>query len=509
MEGEGVRLTYLIEGLDSAQWQPSDVPVTHITHDSRQVLPGSLFVCLPGRRDDGHRFAADAVRKGAVAVVASRPVDTLGKPLILVPDTRTALSVLAHRYHGDPTRFLKVIGVTGTNGKTTITYLIAHILNQFHRKPVCALLGTTGVFFANRFANLDQTTPDAPELFSQIARVHREGALFLSMEVSSHALDQRRCDACLFDVVVFTNLSHDHLDYHRDIDSYFQAKRRLFTELTDRGLRAGKNVIALINRDDPYGQRLLTVSRGAVRTYGSREDSDYRPERGTLTPSGLSFLLHTPSGSVPIEAPLLGRFNLINVVCSCAVALEMGVPLEILPQAIATFIPPPGRLEPVSVGQPFHVLIDYAHTPDALEKVLDAIREIASGRVIVVFGCGGDRDPTKRPRMGRIAAEKADLTIVTSDNPRTEDPMAIIDQIVTGIPDEATFIVEPDRRKAIYRAVAEAAPGDFVLIAGKGHEDYQIVGRNRYPFSDRRVAAEAVKFVLTHKKPQGEGHSRS
>ncbi|MCS7223080.1 MAG: UDP-N-acetylmuramoyl-L-alanyl-D-glutamate--2,6-diaminopimelate ligase [Armatimonadetes bacterium] len=495
-----MKLKDLVQALPDFHWRGDDAWISSITHDSRRVQPGALFVCLSGLHQDGHHFVTEALQKGAAAVVAERSVDTGSAPLIQVPDTRLALSLLAHRFYGEPTKFLTVIGVTGTNGKTTTTYLIAHILNQFSGRPIAAVLGTTGIRLGNQSFPLNQTTPDAPELFRWIAWAKDTGAQFLVMEVSSHALEQRRCDACLFDIAVFTNLSHDHLDYHHDLESYFFAKARLFTDLADHSLQNGKNYLALVNADDPFGQRLLKIALGKIRTYATVGDGDYTVHNISVSGSGISFRLQTKTLSLPLSSSLLGRFNVMNVLAASAVALELGVPPEALSDALLSFQPPPGRLERVDVGQPFLVLVDYAHTPDALDKVLDAVREVTSGRVIVVFGCGGDRDPMKRPQMGRIATTKADLTIVTSDNPRTEDPMKIIEQIIAGIEKGSPFIIQPDRRTAIKTAVQMAQRGDVVLIAGKGHEDYQIIGRQKIPFSDRLVALEALqeRYGVSH-----------
>lgn len=503
-----MRLRELIANLSTAKLFGDDVEVTDITHDSRKVQLGSLFVCLKGLKVDGHDFVRDALQRGAVAVVAEREVPTDGKPLVLVPDTREALAWLCHRFYGEPTKSLTVIGVTGTNGKTTTTHLIAHLLNAEFGKDaeIAAVLGTVGVKWRGQTWETDQTTPDAPELVRWLARLRDEGAKFVVMEVSSHALAQRRSDGILFDAAVFTNLSRDHLDFHGDFENYFAAKARLFTDYAEIALRNGKAFHAFINADDPYGHRLLTMCPAPKTTYGFGENADYRAVDLRLSPSGTQFAVITrPSSLVPrpLSIRLLGRFNVTNALAAIAVARHFGVSWGAIADALPKFKAPPGRLEIVDEGQPFTVAVDYAHTPDALEKVLLTIRELTKGRVIVVFGCGGDRDPTKRPEMGRIATELADYTVITSDNPRTEDPLKIIEQIVKGVRKGAAYHVEPDRRKAIFHAIFAAQPGDFVLIAGKGHETYQIVGTQKLPFDDREVAREALKEKGARSMGQG------
>lgn len=493
-----MRLKELIANLPTAKLVGDDVEVTNITHDSRKVQPGSLFVCLKGLKFDGHDFVHDAFQKGAVAVVAEREIPTDGKPLVLVSDAREALAWLCHRFYGEPTKSLTVIGVTGTNGKTTTTHLIAHLLNAElgEDAEIAAVFGTIGVKWRNQTWETDQTTPDAPELVQWLARLRDEGAKFVVTEVSSHALAQKRSDGILFDAAVFTNLSRDHLDFHGDFENYFSAKARLFTDYAEIALQSKKSFHAFINADDPYGQRLLTMCPTTKTTYGFSENSDYRAIDLKLSPSGTQFSVVTRPSSLaprPLSIRLLGRFNVANAIAAIAVARHFGVSWETIAYALPKFKTPPGRLEIVDEGQPFTVAVDYAHTPDALEKVLLTIREFAKGRVIVVFGCGGDRDPTKRPEMGQIATKLADYTVVTSDNPRTEDPIKIIEHIVKGIKEGAAYHVEPNRRKAIFHAVFTAQPNDFVLIAGKGHETYQIIGTQKLPFDDREVAREALK----------------
>ncbi|MCS7192543.1 MAG: UDP-N-acetylmuramoyl-L-alanyl-D-glutamate--2,6-diaminopimelate ligase [Armatimonadetes bacterium] len=493
-----MRLSELVSNLTSAKLIGDDVEVTSITHDSRKVQSGSVFVCLKGLRVDGHDFVKDALQKGAVAIVAEREVPTEGKPLVLVPDTREALSWLCHRLYGEPTKSLTVIGVTGTNGKTTTTHLIAHLLNsEFGEQgEVASVLGTIGVKWRGQIWEIDHTTPDAPELVQWFARLRNEGAKFVVMEVSSHALAQRRSDGILFDAAVFTNLSRDHLDFHGDFENYFAAKARLFTDYAEIALRNGKSFHAFINADELYGQRLLAICIAPKTTYGLVKSADYQATNLQLSPSGTQFAVitrHSSHAPYSFSLRLLGRFNVANALAAIAVARHFGVSWQTIENALPKFQSLPGRLEILEEGQNFTVAVDYAHTPDALEKVLLTVRELTKGRLIVVFGCGGDRDPTKRPEMGRIATHLADYTIITSDNPRTEDPIKIIGEILKGVRKDATYHVEPDRRKAIFHAIFLAQPDDFVLIAGKGHETYQIVGTKKLPFDDREVAKEALR----------------
>lgn len=490
-----MQLAELMKALPFAQLLgDGKTEVMDIVQDSRRVTPGALFVCLKGLKVDGHDFVKEALGRGAAGVVAERRVTTDGKPLLLVPDTREALGLLCHRFHGDPTKGLTLIGVTGTNGKTTTSHLIAHILNAEAGKEVAAVIGTLGVRWGGRWHPLDQTTPDAPTLVRKLAWLRDEGAKFIVMEVSSHALAQKRTEGCLFDAAVFTNLSRDHLDFHGTFENYFSAKARLFTDYAHFALRGGKAFHAFLNADDPYGRNLSSLTPTLKTTFGFSRDADYRARDLRLTPSGTRFVLHAPDAiTMPLTIPLIGRFNVLNALGAIAVAKHLGARWETIRKALKEFRPLPGRLEIVDEGQPFMVAVDYAHTPDALRKVLQAIREITGGRIIVVFGCGGDRDPTKRPEMGRIATVFADYAIITSDNPRTEDPSQIIAQIARGVIPRAPHHVEPDRRKAIFHAIASAGQGDFVLIAGKGHETYQIVGTEKIPFDDRKIAREALR----------------
>ena len=439
------------------------IDVTSIAYDSRAVDPGALFVCVPGHVVDGHDFAAAAVERGAVALVVERAVSA-DVPQVVVADARVAMASLASALERHPSDALRLVGVTGTNGKTTTVHFIDSILRAHGWST--GVIGTlTGA----------RTTPEAPDLQRQLAQWRDEGRDAVAMEVSSHALSLHRVDATRFAVAVFTNLSRDHLDFHGTMERYFEAKARLFTPtFTDR---------AVVNADDPRGQLLLDAAQVRTISYSLSEVSDLHLSASAST---LTWRSH------PITVPIGGRHNVRNALAAATAAAELGVPVPTIAAGIGNAGPVPGRFEPIDEGQPFSVVVDYAHTPDGLERVLEAAREVASGhRVVVVFGAGGDRDRTKRPAMGAAAAAGAELAVVTSDNPRSEDPAAIIADIVRGAPTE-TLLVEPDRRRAIALAFESAAAGDVVVIAGKGHETTQTTGATVLPFDDRVVAREEL-----------------
>lgn len=476
---------------------PADADVTAVTADSRQVSRGSMFVAISGFTHDGHTFVSDAVAAGAAAVVAERPVPVAtGVTRITVADSREALARLSSAFYGHPSRGLSVIGITGTNGKGTTAYLIEAILTRAGRP--CGIIGTMGAKVGGTLVVLERTTPEAPELQRWLRRMADAGLRYAAVEVASHALALRRVEGCRFRVAVFTNLTQDHLDFHMTLDDYLAAKRRLFEMVEPDG-------VAIVNADDPHGAAMAAASRAPVLTFGLGP-ADVRAEDVRLHIGGAEFVLQTPHGRRPATLRLHGRFNVSNALAAVAVALSQGVPLDATLPALADFPGVPGRFETVSEGQPFAVVVDYAHTPDSLENVIRTGLDFAAGRTIVVFGCGGDRDRTKRPLMGAIAARLADVAIVTSDNPRTEDPDAIIEEIMTGIRahppspqrgagkgEGVRVEVEPDRRKAINRAIDIARPGDVVIIAGKGHELYQEIHGVKHLFDDREVAREALK----------------
>jgi UDP-N-acetylmuramoyl-L-alanyl-D-glutamate--2,6-diaminopimelate ligase len=461
---------------------PEDVEVTALAFDNRVVTPGTLFFCVPGFTRDGHDFAPDAIERGAVALVVQRPLG-LGVPEVVVDDVRAAMALAAARFRGDPTARLRVVGITGTNGKTTTAFLVRELLEAGGIR--CGLMGTVKNVVGGLEREVVRTTPEAIALQAAFAEMLEAGDEAVAMEVSSHALELRRADAIHFAVALFTNLTQDHLDFHPTMEAYFQAKRKLFE------VAEGPRVV---NVDDPYGRRLADELPDA-QTYAIDADADWRASDVVSELTGSRFTAVTPDGTFECRTPLPGRFNVLNALGALACARAVGVDVETCVEALARAGRVPGRFEPVDEGQPFAVLVDYAHTPDSLENVLQAARELTGGRLICVFGAGGDRDRGKRPLMGEIAARLADVALVTSDNPRSEDPDAILDEIVAGA-GPAALEREADRRRAIARAVELAAPGDVVVIAGKGHEQGQeFAGGRKEPFDDRLVAAEALRAV--------------
>lgn len=454
------------------------VEITALAYDDREAAPGTLFFCVPGFTRDGHDFAPKAVERGASALVVARPLG-LGVPEVVVDDVRAAMAPAAAALHGDPTAAMDLVGITGTNGKTTTAYLTRALLTAAGRRT--GLLGTVQAVVGGAETPAVRTTPEAIDLQATFAAMRDAGDVACVMEVSSHALQLRRADAIHWAVAVFTNLTQDHLDFHPTMEDYFAAKRRLF----EAGARA-----AVVNVDDPYGRRLAAGIPGAV-TYGiDAEDAVLRARDVRFDLRGSSFRV----GDLACTLPLPGRFNVLNALAAIGAARALGVDDATIAAALPTAAKAPGRFEPIEEGQPFAVLVDYAHTPDSLENVLAAARPLTEGRVISVFGCGGDRDRGKRPQMGEISARLADLTFVTSDNPRSEDPGVIIEDILAGIPDRAGVVAIEDRRAAIEAAVRAAAPGDVVVIAGKGHEQGQEFAAGRkIPFDDATVAREALR----------------
>ncbi|HWD85101.1 MAG TPA: UDP-N-acetylmuramoyl-L-alanyl-D-glutamate--2,6-diaminopimelate ligase [Solirubrobacteraceae bacterium] len=458
-----------------------DVDISGLAYDNRAVDPGTLFFCVRGFTRDGHDFAAEAVDRGAVAVVVDHRLD-LSVPQVVVSDVRAAMAPTAAAFYGDPTSDLHVAGVTGTNGKTTTAYLIRGLLETDGCQT--GLLGTVTSIIGGHEHPVQRTTPEAIDLQRTFREMLDGGDGACAMEVSSHALELHRADAIHFAVAVFTNLTQDHLDFHQTMEDYFQAKRRLFTDM--------EPAASVINVDDEHGRRLAAELADPI-TFGIDADqADYRATDIETSLQQTNFVIHTPDGNHPVESPLRGRFNVLNVVGAVAAARAMGVPLDTALSAIRSARQVPGRFQTVDEGQPFAVLVDYAHTPDSLENVLKAARPLADGSLRVVFGAGGDRDRGKRPLMGEIAARLADDVIVTSDNPRSEDPEAIIEEILAGT--DRPVQHDPDRRRAIQQAIVSAGPGDVVVIAGKGHEQGQEFENGRkIPFDDVAVAREALR----------------
>ena len=470
-----------------------DLEITGLSTNSHTCQPGNLFIGMPGTRVDGGEYWQSAIAAGAIAALvtteaASKQPPSNGDCLITTDKMIATCAAVAAAFHDYPAQKLKLVGVTGTNGKTTTTHLIEYFLLQSQLST--ALFGTLYTRWQGYQQTALHTTPFAVDLQSQLAAAVKAGSEYGVMEVSSHALAQGRVQGCPFEVAVFTNLTQDHLDYHQDMEDYFQAKALLFSPQ----YLSGK---AIINLDDAYGQRLITqIAKEQVWSYSvSNPNADLYTTELNYQATGVSGILHTPEGEIPFNSPLVGQFNLANLLAACGSAIHLGVDLSTIAATLPQFSGVPGRMERVQVSpdQDISVIVDYAHTPDSLENLLKASRPFISGKMICVFGCGGDRDRTKRPLMGQIAAELADLVVVTSDNPRTENPQKILDDVVAGIPEQVQPLVIGDRAQAIATAISQAVSGDGVLIAGKGHEDYQILGTEKIHFDDREQAREALK----------------
>lgn len=492
-------LSKMLDGL------PLEAPVANrlvrgIAYDSRRVEPGFLFVAIKGFTTDGHLYIQDAVQRGAAVVVLQDDLPVPGDTVkVLAPDTRRLLPVLSARFYGYPAGKMKMIGVTGTNGKTTTTNLIETIY-RVHGVNT-GLIGTIHNRIGGRVLPVEHTTPESADLQKLLAEMAAEGVGAVAMEVSSHALALHRVDQCEFDTAVFTNLTQDHLDFHRDMEDYLAAKLILFAGLGRNVHKTGPKR-AVVNADDPVAERVIAASTVPVITYGIDRPADVSARDVRVTTRGVSYTAEVNGETLFLDLKMTARFNVYNSLAAVAAGVADNIPLATIKKALEGVPGVPGRFELVDRGQDFAVVVDYAHTPDGLENVLSTAREVADGRVIAVFGCGGDRDRTKRPLMGEIAARISDLAVVTSDNPRTEDPLRIIEDILPGVRQvpNADYVVIPDRREAIGRAIRGAGPGDVVVIAGKGHEDYQIVGRQRLHFSDREEAAAVLENMTT-----GEG----
>jgi UDP-N-acetylmuramoyl-L-alanyl-D-glutamate--2,6-diaminopimelate ligase len=483
--------------VERAQLADAKTNVTAVTYDSRQATPGSLFVALKGLREDGSAFARDAVGRGAVAVVAEIPAPAgASVPWIQVSDARLALAALSASFYRNPSEKLALIGITGTNGKTTTSYVLQSIFEAAGIR--CGRIGTVGYRIGSREIEAARTTPEAPELQRMLRDMVSQGSGGCIMEVSSHALALRRTDYLHFAAAIFTNLTRDHLDFHRDMEDYFVAKRRLFEQLPAGGF-------GIANLDDPRGAELAAVAPTAV-TYAIDAPADVRSGPLTFSLDGLQFEVRTPRGPLQIRSALVGRPNAYNILASVATAMALDLPFDAIEKGVTALAHVPGRFQLVSAADDdVRVVVDYAHTDDALRNLLETARPLAAGRVITVFGCGGDRDRTKRPLMGAVAARLSDVVVVTSDNPRSENPEQIIEEIKRGIVMPAdrmpgkgagargpALVTIADRKAAIERAVHDARPGDLVLIAGKGHEKYQVIGDRVLPFDDVEVAKSAL-----------------
>jgi UDP-N-acetylmuramoyl-L-alanyl-D-glutamate--2,6-diaminopimelate ligase len=463
--------------------------VTSICYDSRQVVPGSLFCAIEGIQVDGHAFIGQAIERGATAVVSQKPHRSTRATHIQVQDSRDALARLAATFYQDPSTRLQLVGVTGTNGKTTTTFLVKHLLERAGQRT--GLIGTVGYQIGERVLPAQRTTPESVDLQQLFSQALDAGCVSLAMEVSSIALALNRVDEIRFRVGVFTNLTQDHLDFHHGMKEYFQAKEKLFTKISDDLPQQG---IAVINVDDPYGQQLVArfSNRLNVVSYGMGARADFRASNYRVESTGTSYQLDLKGKSYLVRVPLIGRFNIYNSLAALATVSALGVDIRSSVLALARAPQIPGRLEAVPVKRQFQVFVDYAHTDDALMNVVRTCRDLNPARLILVFGCGGDRDRAKRPIMGAVADKYTDYAIVTSDNPRKENPEAIINEVVTGFKGR-NFEIVVDRREAINRAITLAGPRDIVLIAGKGHEKYQEFHDHTVPFDDVEVALRALE----------------
>ncbi len=482
-------------------WGDVSLDVFSIACDSNKVGCNTAFVAVRGASVDGHSFVHDAVSRGATMIITEREVLHEGAVYVEVEDTKVALAKLAAAFFGHPSREMKLIGITGTNGKTTSTYLIESALKLSGANS--GVVGTVSWRFAGKELDAPNTTPMALELQELLRDMRQKKVTHAVMEVSSHACDQSRVKSVDFDVAAFTNLTHDHLDYHGDIEEYYQAKKRLFVEYLVESAKPHKT--AVINIDDPYGARLAKEigSFGPkIATFGFSDDAGFKIEKLVSTTGGNSFDIVTCDGRFAVKSKLCGRFNALNVTLAFACLISSGMDSATAIRGIEALDRVPGRLDPVDNTSGISVFVDYAHTPDALKNVIQTIREISTSRLITVFGCGGDRDRAKRPVMGKLAAEMSDIVIVTSDNPRTESAEKIINEILPGVTEAGMlplgkegkgFLVEPDRAAAIERAIKIAEKNDVVLIAGKGHEDYQLIGKEKRHFDDRETAREILK----------------
>lgn len=462
--------------------------ITGLTIDSRQVKKGDLFVCIAGYTVDGHKFAKQAELNGACAILAEKEIDGVDIPVIYVRDTNRALPLLANHYYDFPTDKLHLIGITGTNGKTSVTYLLDEIFRTEKRKT--ALIGTIQMKIGDDAYAIANTTPEAAFLQKSFHTMVEQKVEHVMMEVSSHALELGRVNGCDFDMAVYTNLTQDHLDYHQDMGSYLKAKTRLFYQLGNK-YDSARPKYAIINQDDRYCDAFIHATSQPVVTYGIKQEADVRASDICLTANGSSFQLVTYQGSVFIKTSLMGEFNIYNMLASATAALLAGVPLSSIKQAFEQSKGVKGRFEAVVGEQDFGVIVDYAHTPDSLENVLITIKSFVKGKIYLVVGCGGDRDRTKRPLMAAIADKYADHTILTSDNPRSEDPEQIISEMLPGMK-IGNYQVSLDRKTAIEQAISLAQVDDVVLIAGKGHETYQIIGEDVFDFDDYQIASATI-----------------
>lgn len=488
-----MKLSQLIKELSIQSIHPPksnlNINIESLTANSEEAKKGALFVAIKGFSSDGHKYIKDVIQRGVKVVVVEKE-ESLSKDIIqlVVSDTREALAHLSCEFFNHPSQKIVLIGVTGTNGKTTSTYLLEAVLKEAHVKP--GVIGTINYRYLGKTFEAPNTTPDSLEFQRILHHMQEEGVSHVAMEVSSHALTLKRVDGSHFNVALFTNLTQDHLDFHSDLEDYFQSKRRLFVELLPK---SKKKTHSVINIDDPYGLRLYEELKNAVVSFSLKNPkADIYTKANEFSLEGITAKIHTPKGDILIQSSLLGEHNLLNILGIIGVSLALDIPLPVIQKGILSTKNISGRLEKVDAGQPFLVLVDYAHTDDALKNVGKALLKLKKNKIITVFGCGGDRDRKKRPLMAKAASQFSDTVIVTSDNPRTEDPQKIIEEILQGLEGITNYLVEPDRKKAIQKAIDMAEAKDIVLIAGKGHEDYQILGKTKIHFDDRKVAREAI-----------------
>ena len=513
-----MRLSRLIGTIEAKQWGvpknpsskvESDPEITSVHYRSQTVLPGGIFIAIKGFSADGHQYIDDAVSRGAKALIVEQDVEVARAVVVKVADTRKALAVISSRFYEDPSTKLCLIGVTGTNGKTTITYIIENILKKAGLNV--GVIGTINYRFGGKTFDNPMTTPESYELQNILAQMLQNGVSHVVMEVSSHAIDLCRVDECWFDVGVFTNLTQDHLDFHKDMETYWFSKKRFFTDILASGPKS-KRAVAVINCNDTYGKDLFEALSLEKIAVGTPDTANVHPKQIKNSLAGIEGMLETPAGNLPIRSGLVGAYNVENILCAAGVGVALNISNDVIAAGIALTQIVPGRLEAVPNGLGKFVYVDYAHTPDALENALKTLEELKTGKLICVFGCGGNRDKGKRPQMGEIAGKICDLSVVTTDNPRNEDPMEIIWEIEKGIKKTAPhgfttgelksglefkgYLVIPDRERAIGFAIALAHPGDIVLIAGKGHETYQLVGDQVLDFDDKNIA----KRILQHQE---------
>jgi UDP-N-acetylmuramoyl-L-alanyl-D-glutamate--2,6-diaminopimelate ligase len=483
-----MRIKELIKSLgnEAKVSAPEDFQVKGLSCNSKEVKDGFVFVAIKGVKLNGRQFIEEAINKGAKAVVlqaSSSRIHVSGKTSVIeVRDARRALAKLAAKFYGDPSSKIKVVGITGTNGKTTTSYLIEAILKEAGRSP--SVIGTINYRFKDRIIPSKNTTPAPIELQSMLNEMLKNGIDYSIMEVSSHALHQDRTEGIRFHSAVFTNFTQDHLDYHKTLDNYYKSKEKLFKNL-------GRSAFAVINNDDRYGARLKKRTEAIPVTYGINRESCVMAKDIKFDCRGTRFTLSTPEAEIQIVSPLIGLHNVYNVLGACAWANKQGIALKVIKSAIGKFATVPGRLERIDSDAHFSIFVDYAHTEDALKNIINALRKLCKRRLVVVFGCGGERDKTKRPKMGRVVSELADYAVITSDNPRSEDPQAIIGDIRKGIR-KRNYCVIPSRLEAIRKSLSIAKEGDTVLVAGKGHEDYQILKDKIIHFDDREVIRQCL-----------------